>query len=416
MIDKEKFLQDFIDRHLLGIKTIYNTTSKDNYESIDLFINEIMPSLSVEYDKLICKNLTDSEINTQLFYLINQLCKSKKNTATTSASTKDKYYLCPGCLYFGNHNTLSGNNNLKCHLCQEKIKTAQNTQEVLFYKNFASHNIMGYRCQDCLRFIPKPDTLAAEIVCPYFDCLFVGSATSLKKMHHPTLKEEIKILEDSKSSSSLNQDINYDKIFHIKETINYQLNNLVYTSFNFTLKHKVLVYHAFLELLEKFPQEMSDYLLHQSRSGGFQHKVFQKYISLLEDSFPFIIKKNGKAIRIDNLLDDNLCLFDGISTFEVLTNKKSLKNNTQEYYIGGRTAAYAKPYYIGKLLNIIRKDNKESLMSRVTEYSFSKIKLSDIEDNVPVIVTHLRVPPHYQMGGMVYVNRVRKKIVDALIE
>lgn len=413
MTNKEKFLQDFIDQHLLGIQTMYNTTSKESYESFESFISEVTPSLSLEYDKLFCKNLTDNEISTQLFYLINQICKSKKSTAKTNI-LKDKHYLCPGCLYFDKHNVLSGNKNLKCNLCQEKLKTTQNTQENLFYKTFASHGIMGYRCQDCLRFIPKPDTLAAEIVCPYFDCLFVGSADSLKKMHHPIVKEDVSSFENS--NSNLNEIISSSKTSHIKEIINYQLNNLVYTSFNFTLKHKVLVYQAFLQLLDQFPQEMSDYLLHQSRSGGFQHKVFQKYISLLEESFPFIIKKNGKTIRIDNLLDNNLCLFDGISTFEALTNKKTIKNNTQEYYIGGRAASYTKPYYIGKLLNIVRKDNKESLMNLVAEYSFSKIKLADIEDNIPVVVTHLRVPPHYQMGGMVYVNRIRKKIVDALIE
>jgi hypothetical protein len=48
----------------------------------------------------------------------------------------------------------------------------------------------------------------------------------------------------------------------------------------------------------------------------------------------------------------------------------------------------------------------------VTEYTFSKIKVQDIVPGTEVIVTHLRVPPHYQMGGMVYVNRVRKKIID----
>jgi hypothetical protein len=51
-------------------------------------------------------------------------------------------------------------------------------------------------------------------------------------------------------------------------------------------------------------------------------------------------------------------------------------------------------------------------MSAVKDYSFSKIRVQDIEPGTPVTVTHLRVPPHYQMGGMAYVNRIRKKIVE----
>ena len=51
-------------------------------------------------------------------------------------------------------------------------------------------------------------------------------------------------------------------------------------------------------------------------------------------------------------------------------------------------------------------------MHHVKDYSFSKIRMQDISPGMEVIVTHLRVPPHYQMGGMVYINRIRKKIVD----
>jgi hypothetical protein len=198
----------------------------------------------------------------------------------------------------------------------------------------------------------------------------------------------------------------------IKEIIESQANSLSYED-RFTLKHKLFVYQAFKELLLEFPDEMVEYLMHSSRTGGFQHKVFQKYISLLESSFPFLIKKNKKIIKVDNLLDENLCLFDGISTFEGVVEDGLIKNSTKEYYIGGRKASYAKPYYIGKLLNIID-NNGNCILSSVTEYSFSKIKIKDIVSGTPVVVTHLRIPPHYQMGGMVYVNRIRKNIVDEI--
>jgi hypothetical protein len=57
-------------------------------------------------------------------------------------------------------------------------------------------------------------------------------------------------------------------------------------------------------------------------------------------------------------------------------------------------------------------DDKKSILNDVLEYSFSKIKLSKTPPNTKVQVIHLRVPPHYQMGGMVYLNRIRRKIVD----
>jgi hypothetical protein len=89
-----------------------------------------------------------------------------------------------------------------------------------------------------------------------------------------------------------------------------------------------------------------------------------------------------------------------------------IKNNTQEFYIGNRKGAYAKPYYMGKLLSVINKDTKEPILNNVVEYSFNKIKLKNVPPGTKVIIKHLRVPPHYQMGGMVYVNRIRKKIVE----
>jgi hypothetical protein len=159
---------------------------------------------------------------------------------------------------------------------------------------------------------------------------------------------------------------------------------------------------------------MIDYLLSGSGGyAGFQHKVFQEYIRLLESSLPFFVSRHRKLHKVDSLLDDTLCLFDGISVFNGKVNDNLvIKNGTHEFYIGGRKAAYAKPYYIGKLLNVIDSASKTPLLHLVDEYSFSKIRMRSVKPGTPVTITHLRVPPHYQMGGMVYVNRVRKKIVD----
>lgn len=207
------------------------------------------------------------------------------------------------------------------------------------------------------------------------------------------------------------------KVSLLHNIIDAQHNSVPYNSTQFTAKHKMFCYQAFDNMLKKFPEEMVDYLLNSSRSGGFQHKVFQEYIRLLEESLPIIFKKHKKLCQITSLLDDNLSLFDGISTFEGIINDKGvIKNGTTEFYIGGRKSQLTKPFYIGKLLNILDSKSKKSLMDNVVDYTFSLIKMRDMVPGTDVIVSHLRVPPHYQMGGMVYVNRVRKKIVERALQ
>ena len=397
----DNYIKDFINRHLSGIETIFKIKGNKSYSSLDEFTNSLIGDLLNEYNRILDKNLSSEEIDSHLFYLINTTCKN-------NPVKSNKTYICPGCLYFGINTVLHGNNYLKCSCCKDKLNLAKDEKEIIFYNLFSNHSAQGYRCKDCNRFIPKNNS--QNITCPYFDCVFVGTSFDLKKMHHPSSLKEI--LEENKSNNTSSIKSKPDN--RIKDIIEYQLNNLLYTNFNFTVKHKSLVYQAILNLLDRYPDEMTNYLLFQSRSGGFQHKIFQEYISLLEKSLPFVYKKNNKVFRVDSLLDNNLSLFDGISVFESVIDNNIIRNNTKEYYIGGRLAKHNKPYYIGKLLNIVDKNTKMSILDKVTEYSFSRIKLRDIVSGTPIIVTHLRVPPHYQMGGMVYVNRIRKKIVDAL--
>jgi hypothetical protein len=221
---------------------------------------------------------------------------------------------------------------------------------------------------------------------------------------------------DSHTQLKRNEELD-NNVRLLKDIIDNQSNNVPYNGTDFTLIHKVLVYQAFKNMLEIYPEEIVEYLLHKRRTGGFQNKIFQEYIRLLEDSFPFCFKKRGKIYRVDSLLDPNLHIFDGISVFDAVVNDKlDIKNNTQEFYIGGRKASYSQPFYIGKLLNVIDKTTKEPLLANVKSYGFSKIKMQDILPGTEVTVTHLRVPPHYQMGGMVYINRIRKKIVDSALD
>jgi hypothetical protein len=431
LLEIDELIDNFLQEHQAGISTIHRTYyHTDNQLSLHAFIAELMDELRTGCVTFFNKGLPQEEINSYLFYIVNAF--AKKISIPLKAKTRTEY-LCPGCLFLGNEALVTYVNTVfKCDNCAEELKTATDPKKVLFYRTFFRHNKQGYRCCDCERFIPHPLDESPIISCPYFDCCFVGPWHELRRMHHPstesnpeklildTTQEGGQTLHDTLADNKIDAHSQLEmeeelkrKVKLLQGVIDTQYHNVPYSSAEFTIKHKMFCYQAFDNLLKKHPLEMVEYLLNSSRSGGFQHKVFQEYIRLLEESLPLMFKKNKKLYKISSLLDENLSLFDGISSFNaIVTDKGTIKNGTTEFYIGGRKAQVTRPYYIGKLLNILDKKNKEPLLDRVLEYSFSVIKTRDIVPGTWVTVTHLRVPPHYQMGGMVYVNRIRKKIVD----
>lgn len=432
LLDVDILVNEFLKVHKQGIATMHKIFfHTSNQLSLDALIAELTDELRTGCVTFINKNLnTMDDLYPYLFYIANAFCKKRAQPLIKKLTE----YLCPGCLFLGNVNIIECDRILECSECFDKLNSKLDDKHIKLFSTFAKHNKQGYKCSECNRFIPQPFNNISTISCPYFDCFFVGEFSSLKKMHHPTsqsnpeklildssfdgkssLKDKIKSSDlDVISKIEIKEEI-YHQIKAIKDIIESQKNNVIYSSSDFTSKHKILCYQAFSVLLEKYPIEMVGYLSKNTRSGGFQNKVFQEYIKLLENSLPFSFKKNNKVMIVDSLLNENLSLFDGISVFEEIVNEKLIvKNSTSEFYIGGRSASYTKPYYIGKLLNIIDKKTRISLIDKVEEYTFSKIKMKNVVPGTNVAVTHLRVPPHYQLGGMVYVNRVRKKIVDRI--
>jgi len=432
LLDVDALVERFLCEHSQGIATVHRINFHTN-DSLSLkalneeLIDELRAGVITFWNKY--ENL--DEINPYLFYIVNAFCKKK---AAPLIKRKIEY-LCPGCLFLGKENLISLTGSiLSCDDCFDSLKKASDPKNVQLFRSFAKHNKNGYRCQDCSRFIPHPLVESDEISCPYFDCVFVGHHDNLKKMNHPTSQSnpEKLILDLSKDNKTTIKDLvpsnELDvlskmeiqeelqlKSKAIHDVIESQKNGVPYSSSGFTSKHKFLCYQAFDNLLVKYPEEMVAYLAGNSRSGGFQAKTFQEYIRLLEESLPFTYNKGKKVFLINSLLDDKLNLFSGISVFEeVINDKLVIKNGTTEFYIGGRKGSITKPYYIGKLLNVVDKNTKQPLMDKVVEYSFLRIKMKDVNPATSVIVTHLRVAPHYQMGGMVYVNRVRKKIKERL--
>lgn len=190
---------------------------------------------------------------------------------------------------------------------------------------------------------------------------------------------------------------------------------LSFTSCNYTVKQKVLMCQAFNSMLDTHPKEMISYLVSGTRGPSLQNKIFKSYLTLLEQSLPLDFTKGKEKFVIKNIEDKNLNIFNGIEEFEQFVNSSSkIKNNTSNLYIGGRKATYVKPYYIGKLIDVINIENNDSLLTKVDDYTFSYIKVSGITPGTRVKVIHLAIPPHYQMGPMVYLNRIRKEIKNKL--
>jgi hypothetical protein len=119
--------------------------------------------------------------------------------------------------------------------------------------------------------------------------------------------------------------------------------------------------------------------------------------------------------RINSLIDDNLNVFAGISIFDSVINEdKCIKNGTKEHYVGERKGTYNKPFFLGKILDIVDTNKSQSIISDMKDHSFQRIQMIISPKGTPVKVSHLMIIPHYQMGGMVYLNRARKQIVDEL--
>ena len=431
LMDVDSLVEEFLQERDQGITSLHRIYFKNGDQlSLRALKEQLKDELRTGCVTFINNGSPMEEINDYLFYIVNASCKK-----LTAPVVKHKAeYICPGCVFLGKeYSVLFFNRILYCDECEAEMKAhASDPKKEYFFRTFHRHNKNGYRCPDCERFIPHPLDNSSVATCPYFDCFFTGHISNLSKMHHPTsksnpeklildasqdgflLKDNIRSQEaDAHTQFEIAEDLRVN-VTALKEIIETQSNNAAYSSSDATVRHKQCVYQAFNNLLDRFPAEMSAYLLNTTDSHmGFQHKIFQEYISLLERTLPFFIIKNKKPIKISTLLDKELCLFDGISVFDAMVNDRlSIKNATSEFYIGGRKASYTKPYCIGKLLNVIERDNKTPLLQYVKEYSFHKIHMRDVKPGTLVTVTHLRVPPHYGMGGMAYVNRIRKKIVE----
>jgi hypothetical protein len=360
--------------------------------------------------------------------------------------------MCPACRIFNKREPLVSNGKLwQCQECSSQIEfikaelpklppnnmyKLQLESRLVLFKNFAIHSRKGFRCPDCGRFIPDSTVGAYGVSCPYPDCVYFGKSETLETMAHPTgltkrfnLSLQATLKEDSDSSlqsiipaDAVGSDISLeidekirDEFEMLKGVMEEQLRVVHNNSTIGTILQKSLMYEAYLKMLEMYPQDMVSYLVHRKVHNDvpIQSKIFQEYIKLMQDTLPCKITKLGREYEIISLDDPLLGLFEGISVFKSVVEKNGIiPNETAETYIGGVTFKDYGSCFIGMVIDIFGPDGK-SLKPHMLEYGFSQIQM---DDSVPVgtlvEVKHYRIPSHYEMGSLVFLQRIRKSIVD----
>jgi len=394
------------------------------------------------------------DINTYLLTCLKRL--ADQTYWDQSSAKRANMLICPACRELGAKVFLTSEaKSWRCANCtseadrlQDQIKKGKDNMasvrgRIRLHKAFSIHSRRGYRCPepDCARFIPESLNGRFGIECPYQDCSFFGKVESLGVMSHPSALTHRQMLSLNQPLASHNnnnagvqasfQDIFEAEMVMADEQIsisqNYQKEYLILLSViesqiesvkrmnNYgTRVQKLLMYEAFKSMCHKNPDEMVSYLVHlkQNTDAPIQVRIFQEYICLVEEALPFVIERRGEKIEIFSISDANLGLFMGLSTFDAVVEEGGkIPNNTIETYAGSRQFKHYGSCFIGKLVDVVNVDTGESLGSHVKGNSFIDID-TDLAPGTNVRVTHYRIPPHYEMGSLVYLQRIRRHLVD----
>jgi hypothetical protein len=443
-------LIEYFDNKIYSLaKFTYGTDQKIAFSAFQEQASEVLKNGVITF--IINKKhwKSNRDIEPYLLTCLNNFSNIEKNdlSCTQSKHSLHSIPLCPACKNVGKKEFLDYEGKfLRCNVCTKEFenlknienKTSNQEYEYRIRKVFSLHSRKGRRCPYCSRFIPESFLLSnynKVVSCPYNNCSWFGLISELDLMNHPLGKKSDKTisinskylaknnnssgieLQDMINSNSITSDIlieqseQFIKEFNIaKSVIISQKNKLD----NKKLNKKYLMYKAFENLLEQDPVSMINYLIHGKALGEkpIQSLIFQQYIHLIENLLPFIIDSEDGPVEVFSLLDKNLNLFLGMSEFTSYVRESGLiTNNTHEIFTGSKCKG---PCFIGWLCNITDEFGK-SLLSEIEYYSFSNIKMkSTVEQNTIVNVVHFRIPPHYEMYSLIYLQRIRRKIVDSI--
>lgn len=394
------------------------------------------------------------KIEPYLSTCLNRLADNEKRELSSNKS-KTSVPVCPACRSFNEREYLRyESKNLRCTACtnaqlslEDRIKDAEGSErakleyQLRLRRIFSLHSRKGYKCPDCARFIPDSYIKGQRASCPYDDkCHWFGHVDELEPMAHPlglasekniSLNSTIKFdsgREVERQDSIKSEDAGADVRIEVRQRCEQEIKALLDVIDTQTLRlkrepeykaiKKVLMYEAFKNMVNRCPEEMVSYLVHRNHSGELpiQSRIFQEFISLVENSLPFEVYSEGKIVEIYSLQDPRLDLFTGLSEFEAdVLPDGSIPNCTKEAYIGGRKRKDFGPCFIGQLIDVRAIDIDQSLLEFVEFYTFSQIKMrEDIPPGLRVKVRHFRIPSHYEMHGLVHLQRIRRRIVDSV--
>lgn len=343
--------------------------------------------------------------------------------------------ICPICKLDKQKEALDyKNGKYNCNRCLDIIEHSSSnlTMSTLqIRKLFCNHSKKGVRCPDCKKWIPDSVFDSGILPCPY-NCGFIGNYSEYYSGSHPValFKRKIlslnnsendfsKSLSDKISSSSitnqeeflLTENLEYE-FSVIKDVLIQQQKILHNTSTSATFLQKTLMYQAFINVLDKLPYEMTMYLGHQKNVSKLplQCRIFQEYADLILNYLPFNIIKGKNKHEIIDPCDPKLSLFLGISSYSTTVGENGIiQNNTKETYIGGKQVKDYGPCFIGKLISVYGEG--EDFTESVEYYTFNEIKTS-LKEGTNVEVKHFRIASHYEMHSLVFLQRIRRSVVD----
>lgn len=375
--------------------------------------------------------------------------------ADVSCSKRITVPICPACKLYGNKEFLIyENKKLRCNECCNEISRLEKQIEISdVYKDkleeklrlrkiFALHSRKGFRCPECERFIPESYIAQYGVSCVYNDCLFFGTINELESVRHPSglryesfiyldsplSKDNEKsgatlidkyVSEQSEAFASINVKEQYELEYNtLIDVINLQIERINRTEKPNKAKLKLLMYQAFINMIDSDTEDMVSYLARGKHFSEhpIQSRIFQEFIRLVENNLPLTVIRAGVEYEAYTLRDPVLNLFLGVSEFESVVKANGLiPNMTVETYSGGRQMKDFGRCFIGKLLDVVDIKSGISLNDKVLGYTFVDIRVDTcVPEGTEVKVNHLRIPSHYEMLGMVSLQRIRRKIVDSV--
>lgn len=390
------------------------------------------------------------DIDPYLRVCIRSLANRLKNDKECAA--RSIVPVCPACRIYGERIFLTTDGkNLRCTNCTHRLNEIETLKgldahqlraletEKYLRKICEIHSKLGHRCPDCSRFIPDSFTNQFGARCMYDDCAWFGSKNDMTSMNHPVgfstrylVSLDKGPTEDSTITMSNligdNKPSAFDEL-HFEEKIRNdyalvesviaeQIESINRNEGQNKSKLKLFMYKAFQNMLKNHPDDMLLYLVHRRHnksSDPIQTRLFQEFVQALENAIPFTLTRGGVDREIETMLDPTLKIFLGRSEFiATIRDDGTIPNNTKEIYIGGRKSTNFGPCFIGYLVDVIDLDTNESYLSQVDSYTFIQVNMPEELAGRKVKVIHFRIPSHYEMGGLVYLQRIRKRIVDSI--